>query len=199
MPLGANKAALFGMGGVSTADVVLISKTTMAGEAYYRATFDSAYVSAIFAFSGIVCDVNDTDMEFQVSTSGTYYGVSAANVAWRTTNKTNGTDSSSFPKTSMSQQAATTYMDLSENITDDATIDGAILNGFIQIYNPKSTTFGKNFMSVEIGNLASGDSFGQWGSSGYIDTTSALDQIEFKLDNPAANMDAGTISYWGVK
>jgi hypothetical protein len=99
----------------------------------------------------------------------------------------------------MSQQVAATYMDLSDAVTDDATIDGAILNGFIQIYNPKSTTFGKNFMSVEIGNVASDDAFGQWGSSGYIDTTSALDQIEFKLDDPAANMDAGTISYWGVK
>ena len=73
MPLGANKAALFGMGGVSTSDVILISKTTMSGEAYYRATFDSAYVSAIFAFSGIVVDVNDTDLLFQVSTSGDSY------------------------------------------------------------------------------------------------------------------------------
>ena len=198
-PLGAFKAAVFGAAGVSTSDVILISKTTMAGEAYYRATFDSAYVSAIFAFSGIVCDVNDTDMEFQVSTSGTSYGISAANVAWRTLNATDGTDGSSFPKTSMSQAAASSYMDLSENITDDASIDGANTNGFIQIYNPKSTTFGKNFMSVQIGNVASGAAWGQWGSSGYIDTTSALDQIEFKLDNPAANMDAGTISYWGVK
>jgi len=200
MPLGANKAALFGMGGVSTADVVLISKTTMAGEAYYRATFDGSYVSAIFAFSGIVCDVNDTDMTFQVSTSGDAYGVNAANVAWRTFNNTSGGGgNTNFGYASMSQSTDTTYMDLSNAVTDDATIDGAILNGFIQIYNPKNTTYGKNFMSVEIGNIASGDSFGQWGSAGYIDTTSALDKIEFKLDNPAANMDAGTISYWGIK
>jgi hypothetical protein len=199
MPLGANKAALFGMAGVSTSDVVLISKTTMAGEAYYRATFDSAYVSAIFAFSGLVYDVNDTDMTFQVSTSGDSYGVSAANVAWRTINATNGSDSTSFPQTSMSQAAATSYMYLSEALTDDAAIDGANTNGFIQIYNPKSTTYGKNYMSVQIGNVASDDSWGQWGAAGYIDTASALDKIEFKLDDPAANMDAGTISYWGVK
>ena len=199
MPLGANKAALFGMGGVSTADVVLIETTPMTGEAYYRATFDAAYSSAIFAFSGIVCDVTDTDMTFQVSTSGTSYGVSAANVAFRTINSTSGSNSTNFGYASMSQSAATTYMDLSNAVNNDATIDGSILNGYIQIYNPKSSTFVKNFMSVEIGNVASGDSFGQWGSSGIIDTTSALDQIEFKLDNPAANMDAGTISYWGIK
>ena len=199
MPLGANKAALFGMGGVSTADVVLISKRTMAGEASYEAVFDAAYSSAIFAFSGIVSATNDTDMTFQVSTSGTSYGVSAANVAWRTLNSTGGSDSTSFPLPAMSQAAATSYMDLSNALSNDAENDGSILNGFIQIYNPKSATFGKNFMSVEIGNVNSGDSFGQWGSSGYIDTASALDQIEFKLDNPASNMDAGTISYWGVK
>ena len=199
MPLGANKAALFGMGGVSTSDVILISKTTMSGEAYYRATFDSAYVSAIFAFSGIVVDVNDTDLLFQVSTSGDSYGVSTAQVAWRTMNKTDGSDSSSFPKTSTSKALATTYNPISEALTDDATIDGAISNGFIQIYNPKSTTFGKNYMAVQVGNVASGDAWGQWGSSGYIDTASALDKIEFKMDDPAANMDAGTISYWGVK
>ena len=199
-PLGAFKAAVFGAAGVSTSDVILISKTTMAGEAYYRATFDSAYVSAIFAFSGIVCDVNDTDMTFQVSTSGTSYGISAANVAWRTINGTTYPSAGdSFPNSSMSQAAGTGYLDLSNALSDDATYDGSILNGFIQIYNPKSAVYGKNFMSVEIGNVASGDSFGQWGSSGYIDTASALDQIEFKLDNPAANMDAGTISYWGVK
>tara|TARA_R100000963_G_scaffold34652_1_gene29035 strand:+ start:965 stop:1570 length:606 start_codon:yes stop_codon:yes gene_type:complete len=198
-PLGSFKAAVFGAAGVSLSDVVLISKTPMTGEAYYRATFDSAYVSAIFAFSGLVYDANDTDLKFQVSTSGDSYGVSTANVAWRTLNSTGGSDSSAFPKTSMSQAAATDYMELSENLTDDATIDGANTNGFIQIYNPKSTTFGKNFMSVQIGNVASGDSWGQWGCSGYIDTASALDKIEFKLDDPAANMDAGTISYWGVK
>ena len=188
------------MAGVSTSDVVLISKTTMAGEAYYRATFDSAYSSAIFAFSGLVYDVDDTDLKFQVSTSGDSYGVSAANVAWRTINGTSyPSASTSLPKTSMCQAAAADYMELSENLTDDATIDGANTNGFIQIYNPKSTTYGKNFMSVQIGNVASGDSWGQWGSAGYIDTASALDKIEFKLDDPAANMDAGTISYWGVK
>ena len=54
-------------------------------------------------------------------------------------------------------------------------------------------------MAVQVGNVASGDAWGQWGSSGYIDTASALDKIEFKMDDPAANMDAGTISYWGVK
>tara|TARA_R100000963_G_C4608383_1_gene79639 strand:- start:35 stop:634 length:600 start_codon:yes stop_codon:yes gene_type:complete len=199
MPLGANKAALFGMGGVSTEDVVLIEKTTMAGEAYYRAIFDAAYSSAIFAFSGIVSATNDTDMTFQVSTSGTSYGVSAANVAWRTFNTSDGTDGVNFPFAGMSQAAATTYMSLSADLSNDATNDGSILNGYIQIYNPKSTTFGKNFMSVELGNVASGDRLGQWGSAGYIDTTSALAGIEFKLDTPASNMDAGTISYWGVK
>ena len=200
MPLGFFKQALLGAAGVSASDVVLISKTTMSGEASYEAVFDAAYSSAIFTFCGVVYDANDTDLKFQVSTSGTSYGVSAANVSWRTLNGTTFPSSgNSFPKDSMSQAAATDYMEISEALGDDDNVDGSNTNGFIQIYNPKSTTYGKNFISVQIGNVASGDSFGQWGSSGYIDTTSALVGIEFKMDDPTANIDSGIISYWGVK
>ena len=50
MPLGANKAALFGMGGVSTSDIVQISVSTMGGESELQLAIASGYTSLIFGF-----------------------------------------------------------------------------------------------------------------------------------------------------
>ena len=75
--------------------------------------------------------------------------------------------------------------------------DGSI-SGSLHLFAPSDTTFVKQFMSVCQGmfgpttNPYSWQSFG----SGYFNTTSAIDEIQFKFSS--GNIDAGDISLFGI-
>jgi hypothetical protein len=75
---------------------------------------------------------------------------------------------------------------------DDAT------SGEMYLFNPSSTTFVKHFMSrlkanQNISAQYNSDNFG----AGYLNTTSAVDAIQFKF--ASGNIDAGTIKLYGIK
>ena len=67
--------------------------------------------------------------------------------------------------------------------------------GTLQIFDPSSTTFVKNFISVsnEYGN---GDlSYASY-AAGYFNTTTALTRFQFKMSS--GNIDAGVIKLYGI-
>ena len=69
------------------------------------------------------------------------------------------------------------------------------LSGVLRIFEPSNTTFVKHFIARIPGHRhssAASDSF----VSGYFNTTSAVDAIDFKMSS--GNIDAGTISLYGV-
>ena len=75
---------------------------------------------------------------------------------------------------------------------DDAT------SGEMYLFNPASTTFVKHFMSrlkanQNISAQYNSDNF----SSGYLNTTSAVNAIQFKF--ASGNIDSGTIKLYGIK
>jgi hypothetical protein len=74
-------------------------------------------------------------------------------------------------------------------------------NGVLTLYDPSSTTYVKHFTSRGVamhtdggtaGNAFTLDDF----AAGYINTTSAIDEISFKFST--GNIDAGTIHMYGV-
>ena len=69
-------------------------------------------------------------------------------------------------------------------------------SGDIWLFNPSSTTFVKHFMtrmSVYYGSDASID----WFVAGYINTTSAIDEVNFSFSS--GDVDAGTFKLYGIK
>jgi len=75
---------------------------------------------------------------------------------------------------------------------DDAT------SGEMYLFNPASTTFVKHFMSrlkanQNISAQYNSDNF----SAGYLNTTSAVDAIQFKF--ASGNIDSGIIKLYGIK
>ena len=72
MPLGANKAAIMGVAGVSTADVVLLSSQTADGDSSISFTsgIDSTYGEYIFKFYNLNPGNNNVKFTFQVNASG---------------------------------------------------------------------------------------------------------------------------------
>ena len=68
-------------------------------------------------------------------------------------------------------------------------------SGYMRLFNPSSTTFVKHFTATT--NLSSDDNQSLVSFiSGYFNTTSAIDEIQFKMDS--GNIDAGTISLYGI-
>jgi len=69
------------------------------------------------------------------------------------------------------------------------------LAGYLQIFNPSSTTSIKHFISVTQYAHA-GDYTANPFTAGYFNTTSAIDAIQFKMHS--GNIDAGDICLYGI-
>ncbi len=94
--------------------------------------------------------------------------------------------------TSMDQAQGTGYQPLNYETGSDA--DQSV-SGMLTLYDPSSTTYVKHFMSRT--QNAQGDDFSvDVHGAGYINTTSAIDEISFKFDS--GNIDAGVIKMYGL-
>jgi len=203
MPLGANKAALFGMGGVSTGDVVLLETYTASGDPSYAFEgFSSDYKQLVWQFVNLHGSVNDTDLTFQTKVSSGSYGINTQSNAWRSWNRQTGGSgtqdadawSGAVALTPNSSDQIMTNQDINYTNAEFA------VSGYMILYNPTSSTYYKNWISRGVGTLASTNDplLGAF-ISGYILSAPALDGIKFEFDAPTANIDTGKILYWGVK
>ena len=68
--------------------------------------------------------------------------------------------------------------------------------GYLHLFNPSSTTFVKHFIARIQSAQANDYSFDTY-IAGYFNTTSAIDEIQFKF--ASGNIDAGDICLYGIK
>ena len=73
--------------------------------------------------------------------------------------------------------------------------DGSI-SGYLQIFDPSSTTFVKHFISSSMSNAHNGSYAWNTFMAGYGNTTSAIDAVQFKMSS--GNIDAGDICLYGI-
>ena len=105
------------------------------------------------------------------------------------------TDTSLSYRTAADQAQGTSFQQLTAygpGFGNDAS-----LAGYLHLFNPSSTTFVKHFISRVVDEYDSSapyvvDAY----VTGYFNTTSAIDEIQFKL--AAGNFDAGTIQLIGI-
>lgn len=95
------------------------------------------------------------------------------------------------------QQQGTGYQPLARSLESD---NDAGVSGVLILYAPSSTTYVKHFLARTQG-MHSGSSAGENYTldqyvGGYINTTSAIDEIDFKFSS--GNMDAGEVRMYGV-
>ena len=90
------------------------------------------------------------------------------------------------------QGTAFQILDLSEvgNQNDEC------VSGYLWLFNPSSTTFVKHFIAQSVINAAD-DVIHVGHVSGYFNTTSAIDEIQFKMSS--GDTDAGTFKLYGIK
>jgi len=194
MPLGANKAAIMGVSGVSTADVVLLSSQTASGdsELTFDSGIDSTYGVYIFKFYNINPATDNVQFSFQANAAGASgYNETITSAAMRASHSE--ADSTAWGYlTAQDQAQGTAYQMLGDGWGNGSDESGA---GELRLFNTSSTTYAKHFISTVVFYHSADSAFVNY-VSGYINTTTAIDDINFKMSS--GNFD-GTIKMWGVK
>ena len=195
MALGANKAAIMGVSGTAAAgDVVLIQSQTASNSASLSFTsgIDSTYGEYIFKFYNIGPATDTADFTFQVNaTDSTSYDETITSTTFYTKHEEGDATALAYGP-GWDQAQGTAYQLLTDGTGNGADESCA---GELHIFNPASTTYVKHFTGV-INQYHSDNMTFQMHLGGYINTTTAIDDIQFKMST--GNFD-GTIKMWGVK
>ena len=195
MPLGANKAAIMGVAGVSTGDVVLIQSQTATSDASLSFTsgIDSTYGEYIFKFYNIGPESDAAYFSMNFSTDGgSNYNMTKTSTYFKTLHTESNDTALVAYDTGWDNAEATGVQFLIVNNENDA--DSACA-GELHLFNPSSTTYVKHWysrFSAVHSSPAANDNF----SAGYINSTSDVDAVQFKWTS--GDFD-GTIKMWGVK
>ena len=194
MPLGFHKAALFGVAGVSTGDVVLLHDQDYSDVASASITsgIDSTYGEYIFKFYNINPATDGGDWQWQ---AGSSYDETITSTAFLAQIEEDDTGAGLSYRTSFDQAEGTAFQWLTASV-GNASDESA--SGELHIFNPASTTYVKHFYSRvhSYSNADTGYSEDMF-IAGYLNTTSAITQVQFKFDS--GNINDGTIKMWGVK
>ena len=154
---------------------------------------DDTYKEYMFTFKDIHPQTNDTFFSFQGSVNtGSGYGVAI------TTSFFNAYHNEADSATNLGYRAgedldqSTDFQRFQSNYGNGADESGC---GFLQLFNPSSTTFVKHFISRS-SNYHSTDYAIDNHIGGYFNTTSAIDAIQFKMNS--GNIDVGDICLYGI-
>ena len=196
MGLISNGTTIFNNGSFSVGgNLILISTQTASNSASISFTtgIDSTYKEYQFYFIDIHPRTDNVGFQFNLSTdSGSNYNVTKTSTAFQVYH--NEADSAAGITYEISRDLAQEigFQLLTSNIGNGAD-EGMV--GTLSLFNPSSTTYVKHF--IYVGNdYNGGDYTVNYFISGYGNTTSAVNAIQFKV--ASGNFD-GTIAMFGVK
>tara|TARA_R100001129_G_scaffold140900_1_gene101945 strand:+ start:117 stop:746 length:630 start_codon:yes stop_codon:yes gene_type:complete len=155
---------------------------------------DSTYPIYLFKFINLHVDTDTAKMQFNFSTdSGSNYNVTKTTTVFRATQQENGTNGQVGYNTGNDQAQSTSFHVLNMGEMDSQSDRSS--SGEMLLFQPSSTTFVKHFIS-RLNNAA--DASGTFESyiSGYGNTTSAIDAVQFKANSGTFD---GTIKLYGIK
>ena len=205
MPLGINKAALFGVAGAVTDSAILLSTVTTAGATSIEFTsgITSAYKQYVFSFITVAPITDAQVIRFITSTDGgSSYGVSTTSsffnaqhhIIWDTTASL-AYETSRDLANSTSPGPLTATVAKADQSAGGNNVPGANMSGKFILYNPSDTTYVKHFQSTWSWNYHLAGTYNSF-IGGYVNTTSAVNAIKF--DAASGNIQ-GTIKMWGIK
>ena len=195
MPLGANKAAIMGVAGVSTGDVVLILSQTATSDASISFTsgITSTYGEYIFKFYNMGPETDGAHWSFQVNASGqSGYNETITSSFFRAYQFENDAARALGYDTGGDQAQGTAVQNLYRSAGNAA--DKSVV-GELHLFNPSSTTYVKHFYATTNGCQDGAVTQNEF-AAGYINITTAIDDIQFKMSS--GNFD-GKIKMYGIK
>ena len=175
----------------------LIQTITASSDATISFTsgLDSTYDEYCFQFVNIHPSGDNKNFQFNASIDGgSNYNVTKTTTVLQAEH--NEADDSTFV-------GYKTALDLAQSTAAQCLVQGvnyandSMCSGYMHLYAPSSTTFVKHFISCMGATMGGGGDFIQPNYvSGYLNTTSAVDAIQFSYS--ANNIDTGTISLFGI-
>ena len=180
----------------SLGELVFISKQTASSSATISFTsgIDSTYKEYIFYFNNIHPATDYVNFQFQANASGgSGYNETITSTFFSAQNREDDSGTGLGYRTGDDQAQGTGFQTLIIQLGNGNDESGS---GFLHLFNPSNTTFVKHFIArssvLQFENRIY-DNF----CSGYINTTSAIDEIQFKMSS--GNIDSGDILLFGLK
>ena len=155
---------------------------------------DSLYDAYEFRFTNMHPATNDIYYLFQVNAAGASgFNETITSTSFYTIhNEADSSTNLAYSNTAYDQAQGTAYQTIAiggGNGADESS------SGILTLYNPSSTTYVKHFVAQ--GNAYHhADATITTYAAGYINTTSAIDEISFKFSS--GNTDAGQIKMYGI-
>ena len=186
---------------IPTGAITLIKTLTSSSSAtldFFNGTssvvFDDTYDSYVFKFFDIHPATDDTDLTFQVDTgTNTNYNQTITSTAFQAFHGEDGNSGAVAYKANRDQAQGTAFQPICQDIGNG---NDESMSGELTIFSPSSGTFVKHFIGLGT-NVYSGNASIQIYSAGYVNTTTALTRIRFKMDS--GNIDSGIIKMYGIK
>ena len=173
--------------------MVFIAETTASGSATLAMDIPAGYASVEFHYYNMHPATNQVDFMFQVNAVGQsgFNELINSTAFYSQAGESSGGGLAYMG--AYDQANGTSYQALNYETGSDA---DQSTSGVLTIYDPSNTTYVKHFMGRA--NTSQSDDFTvHTAAGGYINTTSAIDEISFKFDS--GNIDLGTIRMYGVR
>ena len=134
-----------------------------------------------------------TELQFQVSTdSGSSYGVAITSTAFQAYHIEGDNSQGVAYYTADDLAQGTGFQNLCNNVGNG---NDESMSGILHLFDPSNTTFVKHWINRS--QSYSGGDFSLDGyQAGYVNTTSAVDAVQFKMTG--GNIDSGVIKLYGV-
>ena len=155
---------------------------------------DNTYPIYKFVFINAHQATDVAHLTFQGSTNtGSSYGVTATSSFFYSSHDEGDSSTQLSYWTARDLAQSTSFQPLGEDAGND---NDQNYCGELLLFNPSSTTFVKHFMSKVQSTMRS-DYSTQAHVGGYLNTTSSIDAIQFKMNS--GNIDSGTFKLYGIK
>jgi len=173
----------------------LISEQTASASASISFTsgIDSTYPIYKFEFINIHPATDNVKFQINFSTdSGSNYNVTKTTTFFTAYHQENDTEANVVYQGDLDLAQSTGFKSISNGIGNENDQSGS---GYLQLFNPSSTTFVKHFISqMSIDEFRSFLHVGH--TAGYANTTSAINAVKFQMSS--GNIDSGTIKLYGI-
>ena len=154
---------------------------------------DDTYKEYLFTFNNIHPQTDNANFTFQGNAAaGSGYNETMTTTHFRAYHNESDADTAYGYNVEVDQAQGTAFQLLMDACDSD---NDSCLAGYLHLFNPSNTTFVKHFISTS--QAVIGTYSQQAFNAGYFNTTSAIDEIQFKFHT--GNIDAGDICLYGIK
>ena len=186
--------------GVATGKMTLIKTLTASGsgtlsfvDGAASVVLDATYDSYVFKFINIHPATDGAFFTFQANAAGASgFNETITSTNFRAFNKEDDSETELGYVAGSDQAQGTAFQRLTQEIDND---NDSCSGGTLHLFNPSSTTFVKHFLS-KTNSMHTDPQSVQVHSAGYINTTAAIDEIQFKMSS--GNIDSGVIKLYGI-